>query len=404
LLLPWPGALGIVDYRANLKFPGSPEVITGLIGIEGTVFPFPRFPHAVRDYEGLIRVNDRDLTITNFRGKLGGGDLVGSGRIHLGPKDVDEIDIRAEGRNLQLSLLERTMTQAQGTMRLLKDPDKFVLSGDFNIQRLLWRREIDEKFVFSSNPYYLMRREPGFFDDLTLDIRLRAEEDAWMENTLGRFRGRFDLTVGGNINSPILLGDLEAVEGDVYFQDRQFRIIRGRVSFFNPLLIEPYLSFQGETYIKDYRVTFALDGLWPNIVPELNSSPPLPPEDVLALLTLGESFRRTYHYDRSASQGTASLLSFQLSEEAKKRAESLFNIDRFRIDPFVMGSSAEMTARLTVGKKLSRNFFILYSTNLATQREEITRIEWELTRDLSIVATRDEEGRVSLDVKIHKRF
>ena len=124
----------------------------------------------------------------------------------------------------------------------------------------------------------------------------------------------------------------------------------------------------------------------------------------MALLALGESFKRTYSYDTSTQLSTASLLSFQLSEEAEKRAEKLFSIDRFRIDPFIMGSSAEMTARLTVGKKVSKNFFILYSTNLTTQREEITRIEWELTDDLSIVGIRDEKGRMSLDVKIHKRF
>ena len=141
-----------------------------------------------------------------------------------------------------------------------------------------------------------------------------------------------------------------------------------------------------------------------NLAPEFSSSPPLPPEDVLALLALGEAFRRTYHYDRTSQQGTASLLSFTLAEEAQKRAEDLFSIDRFRIDPFVMGSSAEMAARLTVGKKISRNFFILYSTNLASRREEITRIEWQITNDISIVGTRDEEGRVSIDVKIHKRF
>jgi translocation and assembly module TamB len=97
-------------------------------------------------------------------------------------------------------------------------------------------------------------------------------------------------------------------------------------------------------------------------------------------------------------------VSFQLSEEAKKRAEGLFVIDRFRIDPFILGSSPEMAARLTVGKKISRNFFILYSANLRTQREEIARLEWELTDDLSIVGTRNEEGRISIDVKIHKRF
>ena len=65
--------------------------------------------------------------------------------------------------------------------------------------------------------------------------------------------------------------------------------------------------------------------------------------------------RRTYSYDTSSQLGTGSLLSFQLAEEAKKRAERLFSLDRFRIDPFVLGASTEMTARLTVGKKISRN-------------------------------------------------
>lgn len=98
------------------------------------------------------------------------------------------------------------------------------------------------------------------------------------------------------------------------------------------------------------------------------------------------------------------MVSFSLSEEAKKRAEKIFSVDRFRIDPFVLGSTAEVTARLTLGKKLSRNIFILYSTNLSTQREEIMRLEWEISKDLSVVGIRDETGRISLDVKIHKRF
>jgi translocation and assembly module TamB len=141
-----------------------------------------------------------------------------------------------------------------------------------------------------------------------------------------------------------------------------------------------------------------------NLNPQFTSSPPLPPEDVLALLALGEAFRRTYSYDTSTRVSSASLISFQLSEEAKKRAEGLLALDRFRIDPFIMGSSAEMAARLTVGKKVSKNFFILYSTNLTTQREEIIKMEWELTDDISLIGTRDEEGRISFDVKIRKRF
>jgi translocation and assembly module TamB len=225
-----------------------------------------------------------------------------------------------------------------------------------------------------------------------------------MENTLGNIRGRFDLMVTGNILSPIVMGEIEALEGEVYFQDREFRILTGKVSFINPARIEPYISFTGETYVKDYRVTFSLDGLMESLNPNFSSSPPLPPEDVLALLAMGEAFKRTYQYDRSTQLSTASLLSFQLSEQAKKSAEGIFSIDRFRIDPYTIGASSSVTARLTVGKKISKNVFMLYSTNLTAQREDIVRIEWELTNDISVVGTRDEEGRVSLDVKIHKRF
>jgi len=289
-------------------------------------------------------------------------------------------------------------------LNLVKNPERFILEGNMFARKLQWKREINEEFIFSSSPYYEAKKEPGLFDDLTLNIRIRADDNAWMENALGRIRGRFDLTIKGSADALVVTGEIEALGGDVNFQDRKFKILSGRIDFFNPLTTEPYISFRGETFVKDYRVTFSLDGLLDKLNPEFSSSPPLPPEDVLALLALGESFRRTYSYDTSTQLSTASLLSFQLSEEAKKRTEGLFSIDRFRIDPFVMGSSAEMSARLTVGKKISKNFFILYSTNLTTQREEITRLEWELTPDLSIVGTRNEEGRISFDVKIHKRF
>jgi hypothetical protein len=404
LLLPWSGAKGRIGYLAELKDLNRSPQLTGAIDFQGSILPFPRFAHAVRDYSGLIFVENGNLSVRSFKGTLGGGEIQGSGRLKIGNDMVEEIDIQAEGTNLLLSPLERTQGLADGNFRLLKDENLFLLEGILDFSQLSWRREIDERFVFYSEPYYETQREPQFFDDLTLDIRLRADDNAWMDNSLGRLRARFDLTIAGHISLPIILGDIETLEGDVFFQDRKFKILRGRVSFINPSAVEPYLDFSGETYVKDYRVTFSLSGLLDRLNPEFSSSPPLPPEDVLALLALGESFKRTYQYDRSTRLSTTSLLSFQLSEEAKKRTSGLFSLDRFRIDPFIMGSSAEMTARLTLGKRVTRNLFVMYSTNLTSQREEITRIEWELMRDLSVVSTRDEIGRVSLVVKIHKRF
>ncbi|MBN1939655.1 MAG: translocation/assembly module TamB domain-containing protein [Candidatus Aminicenantes bacterium] len=405
LVVPWQGTEGEIRYLAEAR--GGKDIPVswdGVLDFKGPVLPFPKFAHAVTDYAGLIRIERNVATVRSFQGKLGGGDVFGSGQVRFGAGGLELVDLRAEGRDMTLSIFERTRALGNGSFRLLKNAREFILSGDVEVRDLIWRREITEKFTFSASPYPDMEKGKGPFDDLALDIRLRAEDGAVLENSLGKIEGRFDLTLSGTVTAPVVLGDLEGLKGEVYFQDRTFRLLRARLSFFNPTTIEPYLDFRGETYLKDFRVTFSLAGLMKSLRPEFVSSPPLPPEDVLALLALGESFKRTYSYDATAQVGTGSLMSFQLADQATRRAEQLFRLDRFRIDPFVLGASTEMTARLTVGKKISRNLILLYSTNLTSQREEIIRLEWEFLESFSLVGMRDERGRFSLDAKIRKRF
>jgi hypothetical protein len=405
LLLPWKGAKGKLNYLAEVHGSSSSPQVTGGVDFQGSVLPFPEFAQAITDYSGLVIIQNNKASIRSFKGKLGGGDVEGSGEITLGHGGVERLYFGIEGKNMVLSPFERTRALADASLTLIKDPSRFTLDGNILIHRLLWRREIYEKLAFSSSPYLQAQRGPSFLDDLNLNIHLKADDNAWMENSLGHIRGRLDLTITGNVRSPILLGDIEALGGIFYFQDRTFQVLRGRVSFFNPSSIEPYLDIKGETYVKDYRVTFTVTGLVTQLKPEFTSSPPLPPEDVLALLALGEAFKRSYSTEASTQLSTTSLLSFTLIEEAQKRAQTLFSLDRFRIDPFLMGSSTtEMTALLTVGKKISKDFFIYYSASLTKQTEEIIRLEWDLSNELSIVGTRNELGRLSFDVKIRRRF
>ena len=403
LLVPWKGVQGELNYLLDIK-GGAASDVNGVIDFKGPVFPIPNFAQTLNDFSGLVRIQNDRASIRSLQAKLGGGDVTGSGEIRFGRGGVALLDLRAEGRNMLLSPIDRARALVDGSLRLLKDESRFVLSGDLLVKSLSWKRELSDALSFSSGPSPAADKRKGFFDDMALDVRIRADGNATIENALGWIQGRFDLTVTGGIKAPVILGDIEGLRGDVTFQDRKFRVLRARLSFFNPTAIEPYLDFQGETYLKDYRVTFSMNGLLDRLRPEFASSPPLPPEDVLALLALGESFKRTYSYDMSSQMGTGSLLSAQLVEDAKKRAERLFSLDQFRIDPFVLGASTEMTARLTVGKNISRNIMLLYSTNLTSQREEIVRLEWEFSNNFSLVGMRNELGRISFDAKIRMRF
>ena len=404
LIFPWRGVKGRLDYQARIRGALSAPQLNGVIEIQGPVLPFPQFPQAVTDYSGRVNVEGGRFSIRSFHGKLGGGDVEGSGEVTLGKGGEIGINCSFGGNGMLLSPLDRTRALADASLRLIKDGKRFILEGGVTVRRLSWRRGIQEKFSFSSSPYPKAQQKPGFFDDLTLDVRLKADDNAWMDNSLGRVRGRFDLNVTGDIKAPILLGTIETLGGQVLFQDRKFQILRGRLSFFNPSSVEPYLDFRVETFVKDYRVTITLTGLASQLRPQFSSSPPLPPEDVLALLAQGEAYKRQYRTETTSQLSTASLLSFTLTEGAQRRAEKLFSLDRFRIDPFLLGSSAEMTARLTLGKKISRDFYIYYSTNLTRQTEEIVRLEWDLSNEFSLVGTRNEIGRLSFDVKVRRRF
>lgn len=398
LVLPWKGAKGSVDYLLSFQGPVASPELNGAVELKGEVIPIPGFAHALNDFSGLAFIQKGQVSIRSFQGSLGGGPVQGFGELKFDEGKLTEAEVRMSGKNMELSLFEKTRLLADGQMRFLRNGGRSFLEGGFQIKEALWKKELYEKLSFSSQ-VYSSEGKGAVLDDLNLNLRLRADDNVWVENSLGRIRARLDLTIAGTVAVPVVTGEIEILSGTIYFQDRDFRVVRGRLSFFNPLVIDPYLDFQAETYVKDYHVIFSLSGLVSNLRPEFSSSPPLPAEEILSLLALGESYQRRYSLD-TTQMSTASLISYQLA----RKSESIFSLDRFRLDPFLMGSTSEITARLTVGKRISRNFFIVYSTNLATQREEIIRLEWELAGGLSLVAMRNELGRVSLDVKLRKRF
>jgi hypothetical protein len=415
LIWPWYGAKGRADYTADIKETAAKPRVAVALTVEAPVMPLPGFAYAMSDFTAAANYLDDVLTITSLGGKLGGGDVRGSGEVGLGEAGIATMDLRFEAKDLVLAPMERMRAQADATLRLLKDKTRFVTEGEILFKRFSWRREIYEEFAFSTGAETAAATGPSFFDGMSLNIRLRGEENVSFENSLGAFSGRFNLTATGGFDAPVLLGDIDFTSGDLYFQDRSFRVITGRLSFVDPVNTEPLLDFRGETYVKDYRVTLNMSGPVSRLKPEFSSSPPLPPEEIMSLLALGESFRRmyyTYSGDRSSAMSTASLLTFQIADQAKKRTGGLFSLDRLRIDPYIPESApGGIAARITVGKKISRNLLFIYSTILANSsvmdaavEEDIFRVEWDISRRFSLVGGRDDRGKLSFDVKYRRRF
>ena len=173
--------------------------------------------------------------------------------------------------------------------------------------------------------------------------------------------------------------------------------------FNNNFFIDPLIHIESEAFIQNYRIRFDIRGSASRAKPELVSSPPLPPQDILALISLGEVFKRSGSTEISSQQGSTAMVTTKLTEEIKNRANKLLGINLLRIDPVLSGQSAVDTSRLTIGKTISKDLVVVYSTNLSTSRQEILYLQYQLSPAISLIAMRNEEGRYSLDLRLRSR-
>ena len=72
-----------------------------------------------------------------------------------------------------------------------------------------------------------------------------------------------------------------------------------------------------------------------------------------------------------------------------------------------MGStegSQNAAARVTVQQQVTRDVTITYISNVGSTQEQVIQVEYNVTRNISVVALRDYNGTFGIDIKIKKRF
>jgi translocation and assembly module TamB len=143
----------------------------------------------------------------------------------------------------------------------------------------------------------------------------------------------------------------------------------------------------------------------------------LPGNDIITLLALGqtssESTMRAGATGQAGagSSGATALLSEAISSQLGGRVERLFGITRFRVDPGLAGvgttgsgSGQNVAARVTVEQQVTRELAVTYVSNVSSTQEQVIQIEYNLNRNISVVALRDQNGTFGVDIKIKKRF
>jgi translocation and assembly module TamB len=165
------------------------------------------------------------------------------------------------------------------------------------------------------------------------------------------------------------------------------------------------------TRVRDYDITVSINGE-PNKQLSVNyrSEPPLPEADIVALLALGrtrEESARLQQGGQSALSQEASnaILAEALNAAVSNRVQRLFGGSRIKIDPqgLATETSPARGPQVTIEQQVTNELTLTYSTNVSQTSQQIIQLEYNVSRNVSIVAVRDQNGVVSFDVRIRQR-
>jgi translocation and assembly module TamB len=401
--------------QVNAAFAGtlSNPSITGRIHIENASGRLADFPTGLSAITGDLIFDATRLHFENLTAQAGGGTLHLSGSVNYTERPV-RYDVTARSDSTRIRYPEGMSWLTAGTLRLTGTTEGGLLSGRVTVERVTLASGLEVAGSLFSTKEGISGPSTSspFLRNLQFEIQAVSTPDARMQWPGAELEAEADLRVRGTWEHPILLGHIHVLSGDLLFHGNRYRVARGDINFANPFRLDPVVNVEASTTIQQYEITLNFNGPASKLTLAYRSDPPLPATDIVTLLALGQT--SSEGTSRSAGNttstaGASALLSEAVSSQVGGRLEKLFGITNFRVDPALVGvgstgTGSNAAARVTVQQQVTRNITITYISNVGSTQEQVIQVEYNVNRNISIVALRDYNGTFGIDVKIKKRF
>ncbi|PYR25936.1 MAG: hypothetical protein DMF98_10565 [Acidobacteria bacterium] len=442
----FPGSVrgsGHAQLTAAVNGPIDQPLFSGSATIAGGRIRHLSVPNALDAINGAITFDARGMRLDDLSATLGGGRVQFGGRIGFDGYVPGDLNVTVRGEEMHLRYPEGIQSIVDADLALRGNYAAPTLGGTVTVTSAIWNRRVETPgsiFDLAS------RRASGAVSaagggeplpasvPLRFDLQILVPSTLRIDNNLARMMANADLTLRGTYDRPVLAGHADIERGEVTFEGRRYRITHGAIEFMNPQAIDPFFDVEAETNVRvpgqTYRVTVGFAGTSTQLRPTLNSDPPLPTADVLALLF--SDVQRTARTGSGPGADVPELRARQnptqvqtdilttratqaitgtLSSEVGKVVEQTFGVDTFQltpsfVDPYSQQTSRlNPTARLTIGKRISDRVYLTFSRSLGTIiNDQIVLLEIESTDRLSWILSRNEDQTYALEFRLRRTF
>jgi hypothetical protein len=397
----------MLNIRANGS-RGDPQVI-GQASLRDAMFDYKDLPFRFSGMQGDMVFSRNLVRFEKIRGSAASGTIELSGIVEHRNAVLRSINMAIMLRRARLPYPKDFRSVGDADLVLSGSGDAQVLSGEIDVTRMEYLRGFNllEQLASRAGDQSGPLTTDPFMLGLRLNIEIRSDNGLSIDNELARVRAAMRLTLRGTAAYPSLTGRVEATEGTIFFRGSRFEISRASADFVDRNRIKPVLEIRAEADVKTYRLILDAVGEIDHLNLNVTSDPPMSTVDILSLLTTGKEGTGTgtsQHESQMAGMSAASVLSENLTGVIGKRVQRIFGLESFRVDPFLAGAENDPTARITISERISKDLVVTFSRNLTTNQEQIVIIEYDVGKNVSVVATRDENGKFGLDFRLHKHF
>jgi len=405
---------GRTDLAVGIGGTVSRPDVTGQIRIQDAGIAFIDLPNGLSHVHGTLVFNENRLRVQSLTARTGGGTLDIGGFISYANGLL--FNLTAKSSDIRLRYPAGVSSVASVDLRYVGSLPTSRLSGDVVITRFALNSRFDfAKYLEQVKQTPTMPELSAPLNNLHLDVHITSSPEVQVQTTSAKLSGTVDLRLRGTATHPVLLGRVNVLEGNVSINGTKYHIERGDVTFSNPTHIEPVVNVEATARIRDYDISLGVHGVPPGVhgvsPDKLNSTyrsdPPLPTADIIALLALGRTKEEsvlaaepTQNYTESASNA---ILEEALSATVSSRSQKLFGLNRIKIDPQAGGPESNPNARVTIEQQVSDKVTLTFITNLSQSSQQIVQVEYNVNRNLTVIAIRDQNGVLSFDVRYRQR-
>ena len=419
---------GNAALSARITGPLSKPVFSGSARIADGRVRHMSLPHALEAINGTISFDAGGIRMDDVSARLGQGQVNFGGRIALSGFSIGELSLTATGEQMRVRYPEGFNSVIDADLWLRGNAASPILGGVVTVRDAVWTR----RFEVDPNLFELgggttiagpASTTPAF--PLRFDIQVNAPASALrLENNLAHVYSSAELRLQGTYEKPLLFGHAEINRGDIVFEGNRYLVTRGTIDFLNPAgRIEPLFDIEAETRVRvpsqTYRVTLGVNGTPNRFSMSLNSDPPLPEIDIVALL-FGQTTNVQDAELRALRPGAeteakqaliraagARLIASPISTPVRRVVEETFGLDTAQVTPTIGNENdpLQTSARLTLGKRLSPRAFLMYSRALGTaDRSQIIVLEYDQSDRFGFVLTQIGDSTFAIDLRVRRSF